>query len=361
MQTQQAMKDIRPWVEKYRPDNFIDIVLDDITKTLLVNMISQKKFCNLLFYGPPGTGKTTTIVNLVNEYRSIMNEKGPGQIIHLNASDDRGVDIVRGQLSQFVQSDNMFAKGSKYVILDEADYMTIPAQIALRQLIQSNPHIKFCLICNYISKVETSLRNEFVRIRFNHLPSSLINTFLMNINEKEGLDLSYQDIDDIRNLFSSDMRSMINFMQTTHGPREKMSIIRTTDWQKLLKTCNNGNSKKVQNLLNSFCNRGYNIKNIICDFTHFITINNEEFINEDFIKNVEFIIHNNSNNNNLLINYFIDECLDYLLTSNTKQDKEKTKSVKSAKSTKQAKPAKSTKPPKPVKPAKSAKSAKLSD
>lgn len=309
---QMEKEDIRPWVEKYRPDNFTDIVLDDITKELLIKMTSKNKFCNLLLYGPPGTGKTTTIVNLVNEYRSNMNEKGPGLVIHLNASDDRGVDIVRGQLSQFVQSENMFIKGSKFVILDEADYMTIPAQIALRQLIQNNPHIKFCLICNYISKVETSLRNEFVRIRFNHLPSKLISSFLMNINEKENLSLTYQDIDDIRCLFGSDMRSMINFMQSTHGPREHMNIIRTVDWQKLLKICISGNSKKVADLLKSFCNRGYSIKNIICEFVNFIIVKKQKYINETFIKNVEFLIHNNSSNRELLINYFIDECLPYI-------------------------------------------------
>ena len=316
-------EDIRPWVEKYRPDNFTDIVLDEITRELLVKMTNKNRFCNLLLYGPPGTGKTTTIVNLVNEYRLNMNENGPGLVIHLNASDDRGVDIVRGQLSQFVQSENMFTKGSKFVILDEADYMTIPAQIALRQLIQNNPQIKFCLICNYISKVESSLRNEFVRLRFNHLPTDLITSFLMNINDKESLGLTYQDVDDIRALFGSDMRSMINFMQSTHGPREHMNIIRTKDWQKLLKTCNNGINKKVIDLLKLFCKRGYNIKSIICEFIHYIVVNHTNYINNELIKHAEFIIHNNSNNTDLLINYFIDECLHYLHDKKEKKKIEK--------------------------------------
>ena len=108
-------------------------------------------------------------------------------VIHLNASDDRGVDIVRGPINQFVVSGNMFNKGTKFVVLDEADYMTIQAQSALRQLLQSYPNIKFCLICNYVSKVDVSLRNEFVRIRFNHLPAELIDSLLTEISCCEGL------------------------------------------------------------------------------------------------------------------------------------------------------------------------------
>ena len=306
--------DTRPWVEKYRPDNFSDIVLEDVTKELLIKMSTHNKFCNLLLYGPPGTGKTTTIVNLVNEYRKNMNEIGPGLVIHLNASDDRGVDIVRGQLSQFAQSSNMFIRGTKFVILDEADYMTIPAQIALRQLIQNYPKIRFCLICNYVSKVETSLRNEFVRIRFNHLPSNLINSFLMDINEKEGLGLTFQDVDDIRMLFGSDMRSMINFMQSTHGPREHMNIIRTADWQTLLTVCNNGNNKKITDLLKNYCRRGYGLKNIICEFLHYIILNAEEYVTHEFLKNIEFIVHHESNNTELILQYFINDCLRFLKT-----------------------------------------------
>jgi replication factor C subunit 3/5 len=307
-----VIRDTRPWVEKYRPDNFSDIVLDETTKELLIKMSTQKKFCNLLLYGPPGTGKTTTIVNLVNEYRRNMNEIGPGLVIHLNASDDRGVDIVRGQLSQFAQSSNMFIKGTKFVILDEADYMTIPAQIALRQLIQNYPHIRFCLICNYVSKVDTSLRNEFVRIRFNHLPSNLISSFLMDINEKEELGLTFQDVDDIRMLFGSDMRSMINFMQSTCGVRENMNIIRTNDWQILLKMCNDNKVKKVNELIRNYCKRGYGIKNIFCEFLHYIILNAEQYVTPEFLKNIEFIVHHETNNTDLILQYFINDCIGFL-------------------------------------------------
>ncbi len=79
-----------PYVEKYRPVKFEDIVLDPINKKILKNIIETAYFPNLLFYGPPGTGKTTTIINLVNSYQERLNQKNKELMIHLNASDERG-------------------------------------------------------------------------------------------------------------------------------------------------------------------------------------------------------------------------------------------------------------------------------
>jgi DNA polymerase III delta prime subunit len=83
------------WVEKYRPKFFDDIVLDPLNRQILKNIIETSYFPNLLFYGPPGTGKTTTIINLINSYQTRLKEKNKDLIIHLNASDERGIDIIR--------------------------------------------------------------------------------------------------------------------------------------------------------------------------------------------------------------------------------------------------------------------------
>jgi DNA polymerase III delta prime subunit len=102
----------------------------------------------------------------------------------------------------------------KFVVLDEVDYMTKNAQQALKYLLQSSgQNVRFCLICNYISKIDESLKNEFISVRFNQLPKTEIEGFLMNIANKEGIELSRTAVETIQQLYKSDIRSMINFIQ----------------------------------------------------------------------------------------------------------------------------------------------------
>ena len=202
-----------PWVEKYRPTSFNDIVLDEVNKEILENIISSNYFPNLLFYGPPGTGKTTSIINLIKSFQGDNNSKN--MMIHLNASDERGIDIIRNQINSFVNSKSLFNNGMKFVILDEIDYMTKTAHVELRYLLQDYTcNVRFCLICNYISRVDESLQTEFVRLRFNQLPHNEIHVFLKKINESENLNYSDDILHSIHKLFNSDMRSMINYMQS---------------------------------------------------------------------------------------------------------------------------------------------------
>jgi DNA polymerase III delta prime subunit len=135
----------------------------------------------------------------------------------------------------------------------------------------------------------------------------------MKINKNENLQLKLQDINDIRLLFGSDMRSMINFMQTTNGPGESINIIRTGDWKKLLTACNHGTVKKVTELLKQFCNRGYAIKNIFSEFLHFIILNHPKIITADLLSSFEFIIHHDTNHSDLILQYFISDCLPHLM------------------------------------------------
>ena len=207
--------DYIPWVEKYRPQNFEDIVLDSNNKIIFENMIEKNYIPNILLYGPPGTGKTTTIINLINKFQSKNNQLNKGLMIHLNASDERGIDIIRNQINNFVNSKTLFNVGIKFIILDEVDYMTKNAQLALKYLLQEyKENIRFCLICNYISKIDNSLQNEFVKLRFNQLPKCKIINFLNIINKFEKLNLKNDQINDIQINFKSDIRSMINYMQS---------------------------------------------------------------------------------------------------------------------------------------------------
>ena len=208
-------KEFIPFCEKYRPSDFEEIVLDPLNKQIFKNIIETQYFPNLLFYGPPGTGKTTTIINLINAYQNKLNIKKKDLIIHLNASDERGIDIIRNQINFFVNSKPLFNNGMKFVILDEVDYMTKNAQQALRYLLQNfKGSVRFCLICNYISRIDEGLQNEFIRLRFNQLPKEHIIAFLRNICNSEKLNFSDDALMNIQKLFKSDMRSMINFIQS---------------------------------------------------------------------------------------------------------------------------------------------------
>lgn len=214
------------WVEKYRPTNFNDIVLSPNNRKIFKNIIDMNYFPNLLFYGPPGTGKTTTIINLINEYQTKYSKINSSTIIHLNASDERGIDIIRNQINQFVKSMNLFETGLKFVILDEVDYMTKNAQQALKYILQTSIHnVRFCLICNYISKIDESLKNEFICIRFNQLPPEYICNFLQNIVVKEGITLKPSTIQSIQKMYGSDIRSMINFIQLNQN-------LNIEDWER---------------------------------------------------------------------------------------------------------------------------------
>ena len=138
-----------PWCEKYRPKLFENILLDESNKTFLNKILETNVFPNLLFYGPPGTGKTTTIINLINKYQLNNYKKiNSSLLIHLNASDDRGIDIIRNNIYNFINSNNLFNDGIKFIILDEVDYMTKLAQQALKTLIQetNKNNVKFCFL-----------------------------------------------------------------------------------------------------------------------------------------------------------------------------------------------------------------------
>lgn len=237
------------WVEKYRPTNFNDIVLSPNNRKIFKNIIDMNYFPNLLFYGPPGTGKTTTIINLINEYQTRYSKINSSTIIHLNASDERGIDIIRNQINQFVKSMNLFETGLKFVILDEVDYMTKNAQQALKYILQTSIHnVRFCLICNYISKIDESLKNEFICIRFNQLPPEYICNFLQNIVVKEGISLKPSTIESIQKMYGSDIRSMINFIQLNQN-------LNIEDWERNIITDDDFNElheviMKTKRLLN---------------------------------------------------------------------------------------------------------------
>jgi replication factor C subunit 3/5 len=305
-----------PWVEKYRPSQFDDIVLDPINRSIFENILSKDYFPNLIFYGPPGTGKTTTIINLINEYQQRYNQVNKGSIIHLNASDERGIDIIRNQIYQFVKSKNFFEAGLKFVILDEVDYMTKNAQQALKYLLQSSCYnVRFCLICNYISKIDESLKNEFICIRFNQLPKQDIYKFIKQIAENEKLELNDSVIDMIQKLYNSDIRSMINFLQLNQNIIHWETNIITDDiWENIhaLLIKKESSENHIFTYINNISIQ-YNTdkKTIIKNYFNYIIRNKKQYITKEFLSIIEGSIHVTDSNIQHILLYFIHHLQEY--------------------------------------------------
>jgi replication factor C subunit 3/5 len=298
-----------PWVEKYRPTHFEDIVLEPINKKIFENILKNNYFPNLLFYGPPGTGKTTTIINLINEYKIKFSQNNKGSVIHLNASDERGIDVIRNQIYQFVKSKSFFDVGLKFVILDEVDYMTKNAQQALKYLLQTSCYnVRFCLICNYISKIDESLKNEFICIRFNQLPKKDIYKFIKNIANNENLDLNDSVIDTIQKIYNSDIRSMINFIQLNQNINEwESNIITDTIWKNIHSSLLDKDftvSTIIEYIHNISIQYNIDKKTILKNYFNYIIRNKYKFVTKDFLNVVEDIMHSNDSNIGHILNYF---------------------------------------------------------
>ena len=287
-----------PWVEKYRPTSFNDIVLNKENTTIFNTIFRLNYIPNILLYGPPGTGKTTTIINLISKFQKKNNQENKGLMIHLNASDERGIDIIRNQINSFVNSKALFNTGMKFVILDEVDYMTKNAQQALKYLLQEyRENVRFCLICNYISRIDDSLQNEFVKLRFNQLPKGDIYNFLNKVNINEKLNLSNEQLYAIQNTYRSDIRSMVNYMQSNQLAILNTQVINTKIFTEIDALIAYKTVKDLREMLYNV-SQMYNIdtKTIIKDYCSYIIRNRLSKIDAKLLKSIEHIIHNVDNN-----------------------------------------------------------------
>jgi replication factor C subunit 3/5 len=340
-----------PWVEKYRPKTFDNIVLDETNQIILTNIIEKGYFPNLLLYGPPGTGKTTTIINLVNAFQKkytrpqlksssenthtytdadtsqpecieVQPMLGIGTVVHLNASDERGIDVIRSQICTFVNTKSLFGRGDqlKFIILDEVDYMTKNAQTALRYLINNYTKdsvctVKFCLICNYVSKIDESLQSDFVKMRFNQLPTDNIITFLNKINTSEQLNLSLDALTNIQRQFGSDIRGMINYMQSNQGTK-MCNIIHRNKWKEVLDIKSAQSiSIKLNNISKEYC---IEKKSMVIQFLNYIIRTQTPYLNSDFLTRIEHAIHSQEYNPIQMIDYISLIVMKWKVESNYK-------------------------------------------
>lgn len=210
-----------PWVEKYRPDKLDDLISHaDIINTIQ-RFIKEDRLPHLLFYGPPGTGKTSTILAVAKQLYSP--KEFNSMVLELNASDDRGIGIVRGSILSFASTRTIFKSGFKLVILDEADAMTNDAQNALRRVIEKfTENTRFCFICNYLSKIIPALQSRCTRFRFGPLDNQQIVPRLEYVIRQENVDVTEDGKKALITLAKGDMRRVINILQSTSMSCDKV-------------------------------------------------------------------------------------------------------------------------------------------
>lgn len=205
-----------PWIEKYRPHKLEEVLGNEELKIILNNILTNNiKMPHFIFYGPPGNGKTSTILAFAHElYGDTFNYN----VLQLNASINKGIESVRNIIKNFIKNKAMKnEKNINYtmIILDEADALTIDAQSSLRKIIEDySETTKFCIICNYISKISYPIISRCLPIYFKSLSTEDIIKHLNNITEQEHININSDIINAIIETCNNDVRKSIGLLQT---------------------------------------------------------------------------------------------------------------------------------------------------
>lgn len=214
-------KDYLPWNEKFRPKTLNDIAHQTTIVSALKRSMESANLPHLLFYGPPGTGKTSTILAVARELFGPRLMKS--RILELNASDERGIQVVRHKVKNFakvaVGTSNLDPDHPcppfKILILDEADSMTREAQSALRRTMERWSKVtRFCLICNYVSRIIAPVSSRCAKFRFQSLPREEIIGKLEQICKSEGIQASKETFTALELVSGGDLRKAITFLQS---------------------------------------------------------------------------------------------------------------------------------------------------
>ncbi len=244
------------WIEKYRPKKLKDVVGQKDIVDRLEAYAQSGNLPHLLFAGPAGTGKTTSAIALARE---LFGEMWSVNFTELNASDERGIDVVRGKIKDFARTAPIGGMAFKIIFLDEADALTSDAQAALRRTMERySKTCRFILSCNYSSKIIEPIQSRCAVFRFRPLRAEDVRKNLQQIAKNEKLEISDQALDALVHVSQGDMRKAVNSLQVAASLGEKITVdvvyhttgtVRSEDVKDLLETALDGDFVGARNKL----------------------------------------------------------------------------------------------------------------
>jgi replication factor C small subunit len=209
------------WTEKYRPKNLDQIEDQEEIVSRLKEFIKSGTMPHCLFAGPPGTGKTTAALCLAHD---LFGSRFQDVFMELNASDERGIDVVRTTVKEFARMASLSSVPFKILVLDEADNMTGDAQHALRRTMEKyTDTCRFILCCNYSGKIIEPIQSRCALFRFTPLPEDRIVEYLDNIGKQENLKITREGLASIVEVAEGDLRKGINALQAASSMSKTIS------------------------------------------------------------------------------------------------------------------------------------------
>ena len=268
-----------PWAERFRPSAICEIVSHDHIKNTFNQYLQHKTFPHLLFYGPPGTGKTSTIKAFAKE---LYKDQYGLMVLEINASEERGIDVVRSKIRDFVITRSNFFGDElslfKLVILDEADAMTNEAQAMLRRVIETHTgNARFCLICNYRSKIIDAIQSRCTMFKFPPLDTVSIKSKIIDIAASQNIQIDESGVQMLIKISNGDMRKLLNIFQSIamlDKPIDSEFIAKflgypgETDMKNIITILNGNDLKQNKNKLSEYItDNSFSLQNIITELS----------------------------------------------------------------------------------------------